>query len=117
MSDSFTERDRAAEAAYFNQEDAIALKQLQEKLRASAKSKKPEAVRAAVTSEIDELRAIMAPHNLPEHILHGASLCVCEHLSLVLHAGRFLAFGSLCSLRKLSAPPLCLLAFTWTFPV
>ena len=72
FSDIFNERERAAEAAYFNQQDAIQLAALQAKLRAAAKNKPADTnVKTALTSELDQLRDIMAPHNLPEETLHG----------------------------------------------
>ena len=72
FSDLIKERERAAEAAFFNKEDALALKALQAKLRASAASRpNDESVKEVVQTEIDQLRGIMAPHNLPEETLQG----------------------------------------------
>jgi len=72
FSDSFKERERAAEAAFFNQEDAQALKALQAKLRNSAASQSGNtAVQEVIANEIDQLRSIIAPHNLPEERLQG----------------------------------------------
>ena len=70
LSDAISERERAAEAAYFNQEDARALAELRSKLRLSKTSQTDNAaVNQVEDSEIDELREIIAPHSLPSEVL------------------------------------------------
>lgn len=72
FSDVLHDRERAAEAAFFNQEDANKLAALQAKLRATAASRPQSGVvQDVIQTEIDQLRGIMAPHNLPEETLQG----------------------------------------------
>jgi hypothetical protein len=69
--DAFKERDRAAEAAFFNAADAQALAALTAKLRKANQMHPNKAVASVVKTEMDDLRAIIAPHNLPHEKLQG----------------------------------------------
>ena len=77
MSDQFKDRERAAEAAFFNQEDAAKLAALQAKLRVTAAQQGNAVVQKVRTTETDKLVSLIAPHKLPRETLQRACVRAC----------------------------------------